>query len=143
MSPTADLSNVAAAGKAIKKQAMEQLKPSPGDEGGGALGAAFIVLYSGLKQGVSQNGDFDYQRVSFLSGYLQQLPQFRDVSNFNVGLLGQQAGLSQDELLTAAGNYARSNSLNYKPDQPYGLDRQTYELTVEGYQFGASGLYGP
>jgi RHS repeat-associated protein len=142
MSPTADLSDVAAAGKAIKKQAMEQLKPSPGDEGGG-LGAAFMVLYSGLKQGVSHNGDFDYQRVTFVSGDLQQLPQFRDVSNFNVGLLGQQAGLSQDELLTIAGNYARTHASNYRPDQPYGLDPQTYELTVEGYQFGASGAYGP
>ncbi len=137
MSPKADLSDVAAAGKQIR-QTMGQLLSSA--QGGGA---ALGYLASALKSDLKQNRDFDYQRASFVSGDLQQLPQFRDVSNFNVGLLGQQAGLSQDELLTIVGLYARLNSSNYRPDQPYGLDPQTRELTVLGYQVGASGAYGP
>jgi hypothetical protein len=35
-----------------------------------------------------------HPRATFVSWNLQQLGQFRDVSNFNVGLFAQQAGLS-------------------------------------------------
>jgi RHS repeat-associated protein len=136
MSPTADLGDVAAAGKAINKMIQEIIKH-------GADGAELLAyLRAALKDAVAQNGDFDYQRATFVKGDLQQLPQFRDVSNFNVGLIGQQAGLSQGELLKIVGYYASKHSLNYKPDQPYGLDPRTMELTVAGYQAGASGVYG-
>jgi hypothetical protein len=138
MSPTADLSKVAAAGKEIKRTT--DLLAASGSESSGF--AIFGYVASALKSDLQQNGDFDYQRTSFVSGDLQQLPQFRDVSNFNVGLLGQQAGLSLDELLTIVGGYASLHSSNYQPDQPYGLDPQTRELTVAGYQVGASGAYG-
>ena len=138
MSPTADLSNVAAAGKTIKKDVNTTL--NPGDEGSGF--AALTYLYSALKQDLRQNGDFDYQRATFISGDLQQLPQFRDVSNFNVGLLAQQAGLSLTDILTLAGTYARVNSSNYHSEQPHGLDERTRVLTELGFQTGASGSYG-
>jgi hypothetical protein len=45
-----------------------------------------------------------------------QLPQYRDASNFNVGLFCQQAGLPLEEVLEAAGRYARIFSGNVKPD---------------------------
>ena len=44
-------------------------------------------------------------------------PRAHYVSNFNVGLLGQQAGLSLNELLTISGTYARVNSF-YDPGRP-------------------------
>jgi hypothetical protein len=127
MAPTSDLRNVAAAGKAIDKQMNEVLSY---DDGSGLSGlAALSYLAGALKEDLCQNGDFDYQRATLAKGTLQQLPQFRDVSNFNVGLLVQQAGLSLNEILTIAGSYARYNSSNYRPDQPYGLDPQTRDLT--------------
>ncbi len=137
MSPTSDLSGVAAAGKSLKADVTQTL--SGWDETGGT---ALSLLYFGLKKDLRQNGDFDYQRATFVAGDLQQLRQFWDVSNFNVGLLAQQAGLSLDEVLTIAGTYARLNSSNYHPDQPYGLDKQTKDLTVLGFQTGVSGAYG-
>lgn len=91
-----------------------------------------MQLRDELKQAVAQNGDFDYQRTTLGAGDLQQLPQFRDVSNFNVGLIGQQSGLSLDTLLQIVGNYANGNSSNERPDQPYGLDPRTREQLVKG-----------
>lgn len=137
MSPTADLSDVAARGKQIKSDVM--LVIGYGQDLTNITGA--IQLRDGLKQAVAQNGDFDYQRTTLAAGDLQQLPQFRDVSNFNVGLIGQQSGLSLDTLLQIVGSYAKGNSSNARPDQPYGLDPRTRDLTILGYQTGASGVY--
>lgn len=137
MSPTADLSDVVARGKQIKSDVM--LVIGYGQDLTNITGA--IQLRDELKQAVAQNGDFDYQRTTLAAGDLQQLPQFRDVSNFNVGLIGQQAGLSLDTLLQIVGNYAKGNSSNARPDQPYGLDPRTRDLTILGYQTGASGVY--
>jgi len=141
MAPTSDLRPVAAAGRAIKKNVDESA--SLAVYGGYDAGSAILgQLVAGLATNLAQNGDFDYQRATFVKGQLQQLPQFRDVSNFNVGLLAQQAGLSLDEVLTIAGTYALLKSSNYSSDQPYGLDPRTRDLTVLGYQTGASGAYG-
>ena len=135
MAPISDLSNVAAAGKALRQEWKDDLK-------GTHVRAAIQALYGGLKGGVGHNGDFDYQRATLVSGSLQQLRQFRDVSNFDVGLLGQQAGLSLTEVLNLAGDYARENkTLNYKPNEPYGLDPRTMEWEVIGYDLGER-LYG-
>ncbi|MGO9009674.1 MAG: RHS repeat domain-containing protein [Bryobacteraceae bacterium] len=138
MSPTSDLKDVAATGRAIKQRYKELMRS---DQSGVGLGAD-IFAGLGIRQALHHNGDYDYQRVTLVDGDLQQLPQFRDVSNFNVGLLGQQAGLSLDELLSIVGDYAKHNSSNYSPDQPYGLDPRTKDLTVSGFQTGASGVYG-
>jgi hypothetical protein len=108
------------------------------------LGAgAALMLKEGLQKAVAQNGDFDYQRATLADSDLQQLPQFRDVSNFNVGLIGQQSGLSLDTLLQIVGHYAQGYSSNADSDQPYGLNPRTRDLTILGYQTGASGVYGP
>ena len=64
------------------------------------------------------------------------------MSNFNVGLYAQKAGLSLGEILGIAGDFAKKNSSNHDPSQPYGLDPQTREFTELGYQTGASGVYG-
>ncbi|MBS0219451.1 MAG: hypothetical protein JSR91_01795 [Proteobacteria bacterium] len=86
---------------------------------------------------------FDYQRRAYPFGKdgFTQLPQFRDVSNFNVGLISQQAGVPLWYTLMRAGEYARARSNNYKPDQRYGLDPQTREFIELGYRVGASRVY--
>jgi hypothetical protein len=63
------------------------------------------------------------------------------VSNFNVGLFSQQAGLTLVMTLGLAGLYASKNSSNYRPDQPYGLDPQTREFIERGYEAGESGVF--
>lgn len=75
-----------------------------------------------------------------ITGYTQ-LPQFRHVSNFNIGLFAQQAGLSLDEALGISGMYAKWLSRNYKPDQPYGLDPENTEFIRKGFEAGASGVF--
>lgn len=93
MSPTANLSNVAAAGRKAK-----------GDW-------TSVGLALDLGKTVGTGGKFDYQRMGsqwdVLKGGFQQLPKFRDASNFNVGLFAQQAGLSLDQILKLAGDFAR------------------------------------
>ncbi len=79
-----------------------------------------------VRQALAHGGRFDYQRFwipdNDAPGYLQ-LRQFRDVSNFNVGLYMQQVGLhTLHEVLGIAGQYAKQHSSNYMPNEPYGLD---------------------
>ena len=83
MSPTSDLSNVAARSREIKQKAI--LYAGWGQDLSGVTTG--VVLKEELQKAVAQNGDFDYQRVTLAAGDLQQLPEFRDVSNFNVGLV--------------------------------------------------------
>lgn len=60
---------------------------------------ALPILLVGLGTKLGHAGTFDYQREgSFLEGYTQH-PQFRDISNVNVGVFAQQAGLSKEEIL--------------------------------------------
>lgn len=100
-------------------------------------------FYASVGIALGHGGKFDYQREGdMLSGY-KQLRQFRDISNFNVGLYTQQAGMSLDEALRTAGGFAQFRSDNKKPDQPYGLDDQTAEFIRLGFQAGESGQYGP
>jgi hypothetical protein len=93
---------------------------------------------------LGHGGTFDYQRGpgNSITGF-EQRPQFRNVANVNVGLYGQQAGLSLDEVLKQAGEFASLRSSNAKSDQPYGLDVQTREFIELGYRIGASGAFGP
>jgi RHS repeat-associated protein len=145
MAPTADLSNVAAAGRKLRKDIAEALDvpAAAGSEGAGAAAvAALYVLYNGLKDNLSQGGEYDDQRIKLPGGGFQRLPNLRDAANFNVGLFAQQAGLSLDEILTIAGHYASGHSSNYSPNEPYGLSPQTREMTELGYQTGESGVYG-
>lgn len=92
---------------------------------------------------IGHGGTFDYQRRAYAFGKdgFTQLPQFRDVSNFNVGLIFQQAGIPLEVTLDQAGEYARKHSSNYAPDKPYGIEPRTREFIELGYRVGASHVY--
>ncbi|MGD0434094.1 MAG: hypothetical protein ABSA58_23680 [Acetobacteraceae bacterium] len=105
-----------------------------------AEGAASYLAAS-LGAAVGQGGTFDYQREgSHITGFTQ-LPQFRDVSNVNVGLFAQQAGLTLDETLKIAGTFARLRSSNARPNEPYGLDPRTAQFIRTGFSQGESGAF--
>jgi hypothetical protein len=115
-----------------------------------------MYLFAVLGAAVGTGGAFDYQRegpqsailadilsrgnddslAADLLGTFQELPQFRDVSNFNVGLFSQQAGLTLDETLSTAGRYAATFSANARPANPNGLDPQTAQFIKAGYKAG-------
>jgi RHS repeat-associated protein len=137
MSPVADLSAVAAAGYQTGATYFWILSNPE------AAAGANLYLYSQLGLNVGQGGTFDYQRQgNMITGYTQ-LPQFRDVSNFNVGLFSQQAGLTLNETLATAGLFASAFSSNARPNQPYGLDPRTAQFITTGFNIGQSGVYGP
>jgi hypothetical protein len=138
MSPVADLSNVAEAGRNAGNT-YRVLRSHPATfEAGTMLNAAHFGFSLG------HGGDFDYQRGpgNSITGFVQR-PQFRNVSNVNVGLFGQQAGLSLDDVLRQAGEFARLKSLNATPADPYGLDPRTREFIELGHRIGASNVFGP
>jgi hypothetical protein len=140
MSPFSDLSDVAAEGRRVGAAIRERL-----------MKGVLFKDVRGIKEYaeeefrkyIGQGGTFDYQRRKYQFGKdgLTQLRQFRDVSNFNVGLFSHQAGLPLVVTLELAGRYAGENSSNYRPDQPYGLDPQTRELIERGYEAGKSGVF--
>jgi hypothetical protein len=131
MSPVSDLSDVAAAGYGLRS--FMNIINNP-DSDSDAVTGAVVGLAAGLCVDVCQGGLYDYQRP--------QQPQFRDVSNFNVGLVGQQAGMNLPTLLTVAGGFAQAFSSNYTPNQPYGLAPQTYAWIVTGWTVGNLGYFG-
>jgi len=92
---------------------------------------------------VGQGGIFDYQRRAYPFGKdgFTQLRQFRNVANFNVGLIAQQAGIPLPVVLWKAGGYAAKKSSNYRPDQLFGLDPQTKEWIEWGYYYGTKGTF--
>jgi len=138
MSPSADLSNVARAGKRTKQGFQILLTTGDGS-------AAIPYLIQALGTAVGTGGDFDYQRVGpqsdVVTGGFQQLRQFKAVSNFNVGLFSQQAGLTLDETLGTAATFFKLFSTNKDRSGPLGMDPETYNFTVRGYQAGESGAY--
>ena len=135
MSPEPDLRAVAEAGRKAGEQ-YRALIDNPETADGAT---AYLAITAGLN--VGQGGSFDYQREgNHITGF-EQLPHFRNVSNFNVGLFCQQAGLTLDETLKVAGKFARMFSRNYDPSQPYGLNKQTAEFTTRGFKTGESGVF--
>jgi len=106
---------------------------------------AEAVLKVALGLAVGTGGLFDYQRMGpqsdVVGGGFQQLPQFRDVSNFNVGLFSQQAGMTLGQTLTTAGDFAHLFSGNFSPNSPYGLNVRTADFITGGYNAGASGAF--
>ena len=116
MSPVRDLSPVADEGRRVGLLYLRALYDP--ETAGGAFGALGISLARDL----GYAGRFDYQRSgNFVTGYIHY-PQFADVSNFNVGLLCQQAGLTLDETLTIAGHFASMESSNADWADAYGLN---------------------
>jgi RHS repeat-associated protein len=132
MAPTSSLSDVAAAGKKAGQDAQRLDSQSVGG----------VVFNVELGRAVGTGGQFDDQRMGsqsdVITGGFMQLPQFRDVSNFNVGLFSQQAGMTLDQTLQTAGDFAKQFSSNYSPNSPYGLAPQTAEFIRNGWQAGAT-----
>ncbi|MGQ0580895.1 MAG: hypothetical protein ACT4O6_03095 [Reyranella sp.] len=140
MAPVGDLSAVAAKGQQVGA-IYRSLLTKPGGGGGSAL--AYLGLT--MRRFLGQGGAFDYQRErgnEDKSGFTQ-LRQFRNVSNVNVGLFAQQAGMSLHDILTIAGEYAAKHSSNADPTQPYSLNAQTREFIEVGYKIGQNGAFGP
>lgn len=135
MSPKADLHDVAAKGRQIGETFRATLA-NPETSAGAAA-----YLYTALGLAAGQGGTYDHQRRgNMIAGYTQ-LPQFRPIANVNVGLLGQQAGLTLEEILGIAGTYARLRSSNADEGGLYGLDPRTLHYITRGYEIGQSGLF--
>jgi hypothetical protein len=100
-------------------------------------------LYAALGLNVGQGGTFDYhRRGNLITGYTY-LPHFRAVSNINVGLFAQQAGLSLEQTLDIAGQYARRFSGNANPKEPYSLASDQLKFITLGFKLGQSGMFDP
>lgn len=135
MAPTQDLRPVAKAGRELKQHFDAQVSSLFDAEN---AGTEFLL---GLGLALGHGGAFDYQRTgSYMLGYKQR-HQFWDVSNFNVGLFCQQAGLSLDMALQITGQYARRLPSNFRPDQPFGLDPRVRSFIELGFSAGASGQF--
>ena len=100
-------------------------------------GAAPAWMAANLRANVSHGGTFDHQRRGD-----QFLGQFTPVSNVNVGLFAQQAGLSLEETLAIAGLYARRYSNNARPGEPHGLNPNQLKYITAGFKIGQSGAFG-
>lgn len=132
MAPVADLNAVAKAGRETR-ETFRALAVTP-------IGAR-LYLAAVLGLNVGHGGTFDYQRRgNKITGYTH-LQQFDKVSNLNVGLFAQQAGLTLEEILDIAGTFARNFSSNSDPTQPYGLSRTQLKFITRGYQIGESGVF--
>jgi len=142
-----NLDQVAAAGRQAGEAYREQLVTPEGEAG--ALG---VFALNAIRD-VAAGGRFDYQRKGNQPGGLAaellhgpraleftQLRQFRPISNINVGLWGQQAGLTLDETLKLADIWStligRTN-----PNSPSNLYSKTELYIREGYRIGQQGLF--
>jgi hypothetical protein len=135
MSPVADLTPVADSGRQTGAISQSMLSnPETAESAASYLGAS-------LGAAVGQDGIFDYQRQGNHFTGFTQLPQFRDVSNVNVGLFSQQAGLTLDETLRIAGKFAHFGSSNARPNEPYGLDPRTAQFIRTGFNLGQRGAF--
>ena len=129
-SPVADLTPVAEAGQNLGAAYASMLRDPTTADG------AFSFLIGSLAEDLGHGGTFDYQRDgNIVSGYIYY-PEFTDVSNFNVGLLCEQAGLSLNDALSIAGSYASVLSSNANPNQPYGLGRDQAKWIRIGFEYG-------
>src|SRR5712691_853685 len=136
MSPVADLGPVAAAGRRAG-ETYRSLLSNPE-----TAPSALLYLGASLYANFHHGGIFDYQRQgNWLTGFTQ-LPQFYHVSNVNVGLFAQQAGLTLDETLSIAGLYARLFSKNADPKDQYGLNSRTRKFIETGFNIGERGVFG-
>lgn len=139
MSPRDNLAEVAAAGRRAAQDLRVQLQ-HPGSSRDAAIGFMWRNFLS-----VGTGGKYDYQReghqfLGHLTGFTQ-LRQFHPIANINVGLFSQQAGMTLEETLRAAGRYAELFSSNYHPNEPYGLDPRTAHYIEEGFRIGETGMF--
>jgi hypothetical protein len=136
MAPFNDLMEVAASGR----RAREEIENNPGPPNNGEI---LAKIRAALKTNVGQGGTYDYQRRANKYGKdgFTQLPQFRNISNVNVGLFSRQFGLSLNLTLTIAGLYALARSSNSSLSKPYFLDEDTRKYIEAGYRIGESGTF--
>jgi hypothetical protein len=105
----------------------------------GPLGSAFLLTSLGVTLGHA--GLFDYQREgNMVTGYVQHR-EYRDVSNFNIGVLGQRAGIPEPAMLYLAGGFALFFSSNAMPDKPYFQDPRNVYFIQSGYAAARSGAF--
>lgn len=137
MAPVDDLAAVAKAGREAGDTFRALAVTST------TLPAAAEYLRRALRDNVGQGGRFDYQRRRDEANpdNFVQLRQFRDISNVNVGLFCQQAGMSLHETLQVSGLYAAMYSSNADRSQPYALDARTREFIEVGYGIGRDGSF--
>jgi hypothetical protein len=133
--PVQDLSDVAEAGRQFG-EIYRYILEHPSD-----TTDANSFLLSQLLSYFGHGGTFDYQRRGNIFAGYTQFRQFRDISNFNVGLFCQQAGLTLADALKFAGLYASHFSSNAHIEQPSGLDPITEEFIREGFAAGQRGLF--
>lgn len=135
MSPKTDLHDVAAKGRQIG-EIYRGMLANPATSAG-----ALLYLHAALGLNAGQGGTYDHQRRgNMITGYTQ-LRQFRPIANVNVGLLGQQAGLTLEETLDIAGTYARLRSSNADKKGLYGLDPRTLHYITRGHEIGRTGMF--
>jgi len=135
MSPVADLRPVAQAGRRLCGQ-INALLQNPDN----ADAAAFLFITE-IGFNIGHGGVFDYQMTGKMIVGYTKLREFRDVSNFNVGLFCQQAGISMEEMLRVAGVFADLLSSNADGSQPYNLDPRAAEFMKSGFLVGESGVF--
>jgi hypothetical protein len=141
MGPTSDyLSKVAEAGQRLGADAIALLQDPEGPSG------AFGYLVGGLAMNLAQGGVFDAQRERSSDGTYIQRREYRDLANVSVGLFAQQAGFSEQAVLSIAGAYAffkSSNALGqqFTLDPRNFLDPKNALFTHFGYSLGQSGVF--
>ncbi|HEX2581807.1 MAG TPA: hypothetical protein VHL08_07520 [Dongiaceae bacterium] len=112
---------------------------------------ASVYLVSELFANLGHLGTFDYQRSSpigqpgLATRRINHYPIYRNVSNYNVGLFAQQAGLTQDETLSLA-NYFASRFSNFKADTKFdstfsSLPAIDLFFMKQGYNDGSKGYF--
>ena len=135
MSPTSDVGPVVKAGQRFGLSVARALGH------GFVTGAETFVIGLGLNSGTG--GIFDYQRTGF-PGFFTPHPQYRDVSNFNIGVFAQQAGLPETMIARIAGVFAIVFSSNAHLN---GFDPQNWmaprnrEMINLGYSLSAQGAF--
>jgi hypothetical protein len=135
MGPTADMTPVAKTGQLFGLALREMLQHTE------SVGLAPLFFVVGLGATLGHAGVFDYQREgSFIFGYTQHR-EFLDISNVNIGVFAQQAGLPEKLTLWLAGMFALMASSNARPNQPYFQETQNVDLIRLGYKIGASGVF--
>jgi hypothetical protein len=140
MAPADNLKEVAATGRRDGEQ-YRSLRDNP-LTAEDAEGVKALMLFSNVGTG----GRFDTQRegnqlLGLIRSDFIHHRQFRPIANINVGLYGQQFGLTLDETLALAGTWARLASSNTAPDQPHNLDPWTTFFIKKGYEIGQKGLF--
>jgi hypothetical protein len=144
MAPVDNLEEVAEAGRrdGMDYRATQDL-PIPGaDEQGEA--SRIMSLFGNVGTGGrydTQRGSRSSQIMALLRNDFIQHRQFRPIANINVGLYGQQFGLTLEQTLGIAGIWARIASSNTDPNAPQKLDARTEYFIRKGYEIGAKGLF--